>query len=51
MEKEIGKLYSSGSAVVMCTGEGTGEKRFAGVVVQQTDKFSDHILLFPGSKW
>lgn len=42
MEKEKGKLYSSGKTVIMCTGEGTSDNRFAGVVVEQLDPTSDH---------
>ena len=54
MEKQIGKLYVSKHTerrngldmvfklVVLCTGEGRSESRFSGVVVEQTDDFSDH---------
>lgn len=47
MEKEIGKLYASisplgNSMVILCTGYGLTEKRFSGVVLKQSDKFSDH---------
>lgn len=41
MEKQIGKLYSAGTLVVMLTGLELSEKRFAGVVVEQTDPSRD----------
>ena len=47
MEKQIGKLYASISPlgdfmVILCTGFGKSEKTFSGVVIKQSDKFSDH---------
>ena len=56
MEKQIGKLYVSRHTerrndvdkdfklVILCTGAGKGDRTFSGVVVEQTDEFSDHCL-------
>ena len=56
MEKQIGKLYGSShderrngklhhfELVIFCTGYGRSRKTFSGVVVKQTDDFSDHKL-------
>lgn len=42
--KEKGKMYVSGTCVILCTHPGVieGGKTFAGVVVKQKDPFSDH---------
>ena len=54
MEKQIGKLYVSEhkelrdnkkiiyKLVILCTGLSDSSRRFEGVVLQQTDDYSDH---------
>jgi hypothetical protein len=51
MEKEVGKLYVSGKTVILCTGSGTSERTFSGVVVKQKDPTSYHQVGDHSNSW
>jgi hypothetical protein len=51
--KQKGKLYVSefGKMVILCTADQILQNRFAGVVVAQLDKFSDHAFSNYSESW
>lgn len=51
MNKEVGKVYTTGKTYVLCSGPGKSEKTFSGVVVKQTDETSDHYVGSYSSTW
>jgi len=63
MEKKIGKLYSHTHTenrndkkiiyriIIMCTGMGDSDRKISGVVVDQTDEFSDFQIGDYSNSW
>lgn len=51
MNKEVGKVYTTGRTYVLCSGHGINGEFFSGIVVKQTDETSHHQVGVYSSSW